>query len=440
MKRKASIVTVLTFVCLLSLFGACVRTEGHYLRYFFWKDDADTGMDFYNSLAETAGGDPYGTYHTVYPPFANGLFYVMQTMIPSEIKDNWPRCHDGIVAMRRTADDLRTVQSADVLFLLCTVICVFMTIAVIICKFRHNVSAGIALSFTALTSYGSLTALERGNIIAFAMPLTMIFIFGYDSPRKSLRFLSCVSLVFAAAIKLYPAVFFLLMLDGRKRRDSLLLYSICSVELGVLLSLIPLFFFGGLKDLELFLKILTGFNTGCGNDAIYYRYGMRGIAEHISMSPRLHSLSLISDPVALYRFMLTASTAVLLYAAFKHMRIEDDPAMASFDLTILIILVQTQSSDYTLCFFIPVLTLMVRDDRPLTVHTMPYFVMLLIFTLPYVTTPINDENMVLHHIDLIQLTLLAAVTYEFIVCFAMPFIHFLYLLIRGSFLLPHRFA
>ncbi|MBO5550881.1 MAG: hypothetical protein J5966_02885, partial [Lachnospiraceae bacterium] len=90
MKRKVSIVTVLTVVCLLSLFAACVRTEGRYLRYFFWKDDADTGMDFYNSLAETAGGDPYGTYHTVYPPFANGLFYVMQTIIPSEVKDSWP--------------------------------------------------------------------------------------------------------------------------------------------------------------------------------------------------------------------------------------------------------------------------------------------------------------------------------------------------------------
>ena len=441
MKRKALIVTVLSIICFVTLMTVCFRSAGGYFGYFFWQDEADTGMDFYNSLAETAGGDPYGTFHTVYPPFSNALFYTMQTMVPSDVKDSWPRYHEGIVALRRTQDDLRTVQSTDVQFLFCTVLYVFLSSSVIIWKFRKNVMAGIGLAFAALVSYGSLTAIERGNIIALTMVLTMIFIFGYDSPLRSIRILSCCSLVAASAIKLYPAVYFLLMLDGKKRRSSLALYTVCSVELGAILSITPLLLFGGLRDLGLFLKILTGFNSAGGNDAFYYRYGMRGIAEHISMSPRLHSLLLISDPVLLYRFMLAVSSAVLLYAALKHMRAGDDPCEAAFDLTVLMILVQTQSSDYTLCFFVPVLMLMVYDRHPLNTRTIPYFIMLLVFTLPYVTSPIRDEtNMVLHHVDIIQFTLLCAVAYEFMAYIALPAVHVMRLLLSRIFFHPHRFA
>ena len=441
MKRKALFVALLTLICLFFLLGAFIRTEGDYMRYFFWQDDADTGMDFFNSLAETVGGEPYGRFFTVYPPFSNGIFYAMQAMVPSEVKDCWPRCHEDMVALRRTPGDLRTYQSTAVLFLFNFAVYIFMTEAIIVYKFRQDAVSGIGLAFTAIFSYGSLTALERGNIIAIAMVFTMIFIFGYDSPRRIVRILSCCSLVIAAAIKLYPAVFFLLMFDGKKSRSSRVFYTLSCIELGLIICLIPLFWFGGLSDLGLFLKILIGFNTVGNDDAVYYRYGMRGIAEHITMSPRLHSLLLASDPVQLYRFLLVFSSIVLLYAFFRHMRSEEDPCEAAFDLTIILILVQTRSCDYTLCFFVPVLILMLFGENTLCLQRIPYFIMLLIFTLPYPTTAINDaSNMVLHHVDIVQFTLITAVMYEFAVYIGLPLLHILHYMIHSNFSPPHRFA
>ena len=71
MKKYGHAYVLLTVVCIVILISHFVSGHGEYGRYFFWKDEADTGMDFVNCLTEAVGGEPYSKYRSSYPPVAS---------------------------------------------------------------------------------------------------------------------------------------------------------------------------------------------------------------------------------------------------------------------------------------------------------------------------------------------------------------------------------
>ncbi|MBR1914039.1 MAG: DUF2029 domain-containing protein [Lachnospiraceae bacterium] len=405
--RQTAVVFIISvFIGLMALLAVMLAEKGSYWEYFFWKDTADTGMDFYNSLAESAGGDPYGTYHTLYPPLGNAYFYGMHLMIPEEVRDSFPTDHDGIVAMRRTEQDLRTAQSAYMLYIAQLLTYTLGMMCVIAYKLRDRGFMSVLSGAAAVLTYGSLTAIERGNIISLAAMLTMVFLFGYDSRRRSVHILSCIALSIAAALKLYPAIYGIFLLSDRRYKAA-----ISTALTGITLTIAPLYLFGGLRDLRIFLTELAGFNTDTG-EAIYYRYGMRGIVEHISdhLYKRTGLTIPAQDRVSL--ILLIIVSAVLTAAFFIHR----DCCKKAFDITVILILLQPKSTDYTLCFFIPVIILMIYEAPVFRREDLVYFIMLLILTVPYPTGRINDRvSLILHHVDIVQSVLGIAVMYEFLV-------------------------
>ncbi len=166
--------------------------------------------------------------------------------------------------------------------------------------------------------------------------------------------------------------------------------------------------FGGFSVLPLYLKNLSGFNAGEG-DAIFYRYGVRGVTEHLLRY--FLGMSLPCGDIVTY--ILLAVCSVILIAAFC---IHRRRYQKLFCLTLLMALMQGESTDYTLCFFTPVLLIMIYDEGclPGRLHIIYFYLtVLLVFILPYPTPPINDDrNMVLHKVDGVHLFICLSLIFE----------------------------
>ena len=414
MKKVADVLVVLTVVCLVALIGRIISSRGEYMRYFFFHDELDTGMDFFNSLAEVSKGKPYDGYRSIYPPVAQSTYACMNLAVPDSIRDSIPESHYDVVRLRGTVLDLRTLQSPMINFIFHNVCACLLLVSVVFYKFRSCGLRSIALASAALFSYGCLYALERGNIILYAMSFTMVFLFGYDSKSLRIRILSYTALAIAASFKLYPAAFGIMLFDGKRRRKDLI-YAVCYTAGATIgSSLISLHFFGGLGALPLYLHCLAGFNNGESGD-IVYKYGFKGIIEHSLLLLYRHTGIFLPDHGMIYHVALIASMLILILSIYSHRKHSEPSYLVAFDITLMITLIQSQSTEYSLCFFVPVLLMQIHDFKEITSVYIVHFILTLAFVLPYPTSAISDtDNAILRHTDVIQCLLLVSVGYKLV--------------------------
>lgn len=416
MKKYGHAYVLLTVVCILILISHFVLDHGEYGRYFFWKDEADTGMDFVNCLTEAVGGEPYSKYRSSYPPVASSYFYALQSMLPGEVKSLVPETHDAVVALRRTTNDLRTHQSVLMLLILHSVLSVLLIFSAATYKFRsYGALPAMAIGFAAVSSYGCLSALERGNIVLLSAGFLMIFLLGYDSPDRQIRIISYAGLVLSACIKLYPAIFALMLFDGKRHVKSVIMQLSGMALSGSVLTVAAFYLFRGLDDIPVFIRNLLCFNSGSCDD-LYCRYGMRSIVAHLFMELNKRLGISTSNTGTIASILLVTALLSLLLSLCIHFRFKDDAYQAAFDIALMAVLLQAQSTDYTLCLFLPVLLMFIYADPDIDLKSLSYFTIFLTLVLPYYTPAMSDTvNMTVHHVDIVQLTLLISVGYELIV-------------------------
>lgn len=108
----------------------------------------------------------------------------------------------------------------------------------------------LGLSFSSVFLY----AFERGNAIVLSAFFVAVFLLYYDSEKPLLKHLAFLCLAIAAGMKIFPALFGLLLLYEKRYKDAALL-----VAYGVVLSLVPIFFFegGAVANFEAFLSNLA---------------------------------------------------------------------------------------------------------------------------------------------------------------------------------------
>ena len=171
-------------------------TKGTFFHWFFYADSYDSLMDFFNSLAETAGGDPYGRFSTLYTPLCNLFFYALQIMVPLSVKQEWPMTHRGITNLRfagvdedRHPLDIREQQSCDMIYLLYLLLLIAAVVISIAYKMKAGIM-GVIIGFAVLPSYGSIYAMERGNVVNMTALFLMLFLFGFRSDTRWIRELS----------------------------------------------------------------------------------------------------------------------------------------------------------------------------------------------------------------------------------------------------------
>lgn len=247
--------------------------------------DVDTGMDFFNSVQYTKGGDPYFSYGTLYPPLANLYFYGMYNLMPVGVREMIPDTFTDILFQRASYVDIRVHQSGlflFIMFVVITMILLFCMIQRILKDVEHTNLIALGCCFSIVVVF----SLERGNIILLALLFTLFFLKFHEDPNPVYRELSYIALAIAAGLKLYPALFGVLLIGEKKIWPG-----IRTVIYGMAAFFLPFFAFGGIPALFKFISIFRKFSSG---GSVYLSgYGVRNVVKVI-----LYIIKCISENIA----------------------------------------------------------------------------------------------------------------------------------------------
>lgn len=206
----------------------------------------DMFMDFFNSVRDVANTDiTYTVRHVIYPPMANLIFLVF-----SRLANN---AYTGTEFWERK----NWVLYPDVMFLSFVFLCT--AIVVIYALFSDKVGSSNRLKFLigvfSVLNVPIIYALERGNIILYSVIGLALYAFFYDSENKFLREISLIGLAFSFSIKVYPVIFGWRLVSDSRYKDA----ARCALY-GILMLVLPSFFFGGPKCILQMLSNLTSFS------------------------------------------------------------------------------------------------------------------------------------------------------------------------------------
>lgn len=240
-KQITSKTLIIIFCGIFIYFGIesvifAVMTDGNSFRGMLFHNGVYTDwfMDFFNSIRDSAASNVYSERNSIYPPLAVAFFRFIGRMLPyAEValdpKDNY---------------NMQESQLCIMYYLIFAVTMVVITYRCVLKKVYDEKMRRLSDLFAFLTifSYPLIYCLERGNIVAAAVALTVVFVFYRNSESKLLREISYICLALAAGLKLYPALFGLLLLFDKKYKQAvrLIIYGILAVVIPfALISTIP---------------------------------------------------------------------------------------------------------------------------------------------------------------------------------------------------------
>ncbi|AMH94269.1 transmembrane protein [methanogenic archaeon ISO4-H5] len=232
--RSYPAVTTFVTISALALIVLILSTLVTHGQMLYWTLDFNPKSylfgDHFDSVS-TGVDDPYSKWLVIYPPFITSV-YAFLGWLTSDFEDG-----TGINHAQALADSNLPV----------IVFIIFMIVSIYIFRrIMHRVlSESYSFSMTEwiflaiLFSIPVLYAIQRGNCIFYAIDCIMLFLLGYRSEKKAIRYLSYAAIIIAVNIKLYPALFMLLMLRERQGKEFLL----CAAA-ALLLFFLPLYLYG----------------------------------------------------------------------------------------------------------------------------------------------------------------------------------------------------
>ena len=215
----------MTVFVVRALAGGPAAFEG-----LFFMRSRDMLYDFVNPLRDAAQGvAAYTERHVLYPPLGNLLLRLIGRLLPAEYLN--------------TADEdfytWRDYNAVILVYLLLTLVA-FAWIAARLAREEHPTPRRSLLLFCLLCGFPFVFWLERGNAVLFIVPLLLIYAQNYDSEKAWAREVGLIALALAFALKLYPALFGVVLLADRRFKEAIR----CAVY-ALALLILPSFAYGG---------------------------------------------------------------------------------------------------------------------------------------------------------------------------------------------------
>ena len=190
---------------------------------------SDQFMDFFNSIRDSNHKNIYSTRHSIYPPLAALFFRLIGSMTDQDLVNT------KFTGRKKFYSD----QTSMMIFYLVVVICLLLMSKMIEDRLKNVKSRVFAkvLSITLVVTFPIFYCVERGNIVLMCVLTSMFFFFFRNSENKAIRELAYFSLAISAGLKLYPAIFGLVLIVERKFKDAirLIIYGIICVGLPYML-------------------------------------------------------------------------------------------------------------------------------------------------------------------------------------------------------------
>lgn len=352
-----------------------IFTGGQVVSNIFFRDadNIDTGMDFLNSIVYVHTRAPYRDYGTLYPPLANFFFWLLYLCVPEWQRSQWDAMLGSGQTLRASEYDPRIFQPTMVMFIIFCV-ATALVLYILVQKTLKKADKINLTAFLCIFTYGVIYAFERGNIILFCVAGCLFFVLYRNSENKTLRELALLCLAFSAALKLYPAVFGMLLLYDRNFKGA-----IKAVIYGILLFVLPVFVFKeGLSGITQFFSVLTSWSIGIGvwiGDLNVGGFAFENILNTVVASVGAITGSEVDTQLweNVGSIMNLVSPVIVLISGF-FVKKEWFRALACA----MAIMLYQQQGVYIVAFLLIPMLLMIRDERKFNKKTCVPFLALLI--------------------------------------------------------------
>ena len=339
-------------------------SKGRLIRRFFYLDGRDTLMDHMHSIEFLKGNDPYGSFKTLYPPLANLYYRLIYLFIPESVTEVWPDSYAGETFLRETEFDLRTYQSTLLTFIISLILFVWLFSLIINLFFSERAEKDRSLlSLALIFSYGIITCIERGNNSFFAIAMLIVYVFYRRSENKTYKEMAIILLAISAGLKIYPALYGILLLKDKDYRTS-----IKAIGYGIMSLVLPMFSFKGgfIENFKIWFSVLFNFT-----DTTYRLAAFRALV-------RLYGLPI---PMTLFETILPyAKLLIIVILLFGLWREKKESVLLLYIASIIYIV--TGEMYYIHAYFVISILSFMKEEREINRDNFFLFAILLLLVLP----------------------------------------------------------
>lgn len=205
--------------------------QGNWIDSYFVNDYHDTGMDYFNMLACLNTDNPYSL-DASYPPMCFLILKVFFRFIPDALVGG-----NGFYYR-----ELMQAQILYIMFMLAMVIAVWEFVRL---SYKGANIDKVLLALGVIFSGPFLFVLERGNLILFSFTCLLVFISYYNAEEKGKRWCAYIALALSASVKMYPAVFGILILYRKRYKEA-----VWVLFAGIIIFVMPFFAFDGIDSIR----------------------------------------------------------------------------------------------------------------------------------------------------------------------------------------------
>ena len=286
-------------------------------------------------------------------------------MIPSSVSDNWLDDFGASIAARGTDIDLRTYQAPFLIYIVYLIFSVLVIYQLVtrILKFKGNRVTSL-MAWCCILSYGMLMSYERGNIVIISWIFLVVFLELYESNNRILREMSYISLAIAAGLKLYPALFGVLIIQRKEFKAA-----IRTVCYGVMSVVVPcLFFKEGLGAITIWIKCVLSFSGDGGS------WNGNSIKNIFYTMQKIFNLSFSNGIITVLALLITLWLIVMSFLVKKKWQ-------KILMLTLAMVLFSEQG-EYIYCFYSIPLLYMIKEERQLSNSNILEFITFMVMCIP----------------------------------------------------------
>lgn len=317
-------------------------TSSNSLLGLFFLDRDDSFMDLFNPIAFTRSVNPYDNADmgAIYPALCYVIYKFLSLFFSPDIADA------GAKAMRSSAPGaLMTVFFSQLFFIALVLFCLYM--------FRNKSKLyTIAMIISVLFASPIIYQWERANILGLALILLMFYIVEMDSENKVIREMAYICLALSASLKIYPAVFGILLLLEKRWKDA-----VKTAIYGVIAFFLPFFFFDGINSIKCFITNLTG-------GAQTTNYNNTGVGFRIDLATNISLIKWLlgkngSIPTRWQTLILVLLCAVLAAGIF----LLKDKWKKLLCITVIMIIIPAFGFEYSACFYVIPFAYFMQESR-----------------------------------------------------------------------------
>jgi hypothetical protein len=364
-----------SIICAAILFWMeAIFTRGYLIQSVFHPSTDSVFSDFFWSVSNGRYRNPYEV-HSNYPAMALLIFKFLFHVVPiSEQGDSFY--------------DLRNNEMIWMIFIVYTVLSLVLLVHLYCNKLevegvrRIIVSVGICLSLPVLY------LLERGNIALLALLLTSFFCFNYESENKTVREIAYFSLAFAASIKIYPAVYGLLLLKKKKIKDAFRL-----TIYGMVMFFSPFALFGGVNGVKNMILGLSEFSDIVQNN---------GYGSNLSLSNSLHLLLRNQSVLGSINVIIAIISILFLITMTIAFIWANDSYIEMLILTLILVELPSFSMYYVSSFLLIPFAFLCKKKK-YSVHFVLYFGLFATLCMPYISDYAVGYRYVLSYSSIMQI-------------------------------------